>query len=164
MSRHDPNLVKDYHLMFTTIKKKAVRCVKTAVSKDKLWRAESDEQAFEIIKKMFTSLSGVYDIPVPRLIRHSSEVYMRFNETVGLPHPSLVSALHEYRHHMQKYGMQAKRDIEVDARGWSISMFKTALPKSFDKAWRAGRVWYMPPHPQGSQTEIIVKPIGDEDE
>lgn len=137
--------VRNYHRMFTRIHTGALQSVRDVVDRG-LWRVEEDE-GFNLIRDLYRSLSGVYDMPVPSLIRDNHEYYLIPSERIGLPRVSLVSCLHEYRHHMQKHSRQHYSDVEVDARGWSISTFHMALPQDFDSAWERGLIWFMPPHP-----------------
>lgn len=55
--------------------------------------------------------------------------------------PSMMTFLHEFRHAMQ-YKIEGlklyKGDVEEDARAWSHSAFKKALPKSYKKAIERG--------------------------
>ncbi|RSK43112.1 hypothetical protein [Bacillus canaveralius] len=53
---------------------------------------------------------------------------------------SLVTLLQEFMHHMQNQ-MDLKlyrKDIEEDARAWSVSLFKAATPKAFMNAVNKG--------------------------
>jgi len=140
---------RNYHLMFPDISARTIEVVRDIVTVKGLWRV-STEEGFELLREMFTRFSEIYGIPVPGLHQDSYEHYLIPAEEIGLPRPSLVSACHEYRHHMQKYGRLRYRDKEVDARAWSISVFYLALPEAFDRAWRQGRIWYMPPYPGGA--------------
>ena len=138
--------VRDYHVMFTDIHSEALRVVRE-IKERGLWRV-GKEEGYRLLGEMFGELSRVYGISAPRgPVEASHEHYLIPAERIGLPKVSLISALHEYRHHMQKYHHRRYEDIEVDARAWSISAFHLALPEDFDRAWRAGRIWYMPPHP-----------------
>lgn len=132
--------------MFPDIHTKTLEIVRVYVKEKGLWRV-SEEEGFSLLREMVAELSGVYGIPIPSLMKNSYNHYLVPSEAIGLPKVSLVSALHEYRHHMQKYGRQRYSDKEVDARGWSISVFHLALPEDFDSAWRRGLIWFMPPHP-----------------
>ena len=56
---------------------------------------------------------------------------------------SLVTLLHEFRHCMQHQGHKMiDPDIEEDARAWSMSLFKVAMPKAHATALRKGLVKY----------------------
>lgn len=135
---------RPYHKYFTRIKPRTLEIIREAKNRG-IWRV-SKEEGFEILRWMFGELSRTYSISVPRLVEASYEHYRILTETIGLPKVSLVSSLHEYRHHMQKYGFQRYADKEEDARGWSISAFRLALPEDFLKAWKANRIWFMPPY------------------
>ncbi|MBA7663267.1 hypothetical protein ES703_71306 [subsurface metagenome] len=123
----------------------AMEVIRKTVQDCGLWRVDQEE-GFNLLRGMFGGLSGVYSITTPTLIEASYEHYLVPAQRIGLPRASLVSALHEYRHHMQKFNLGHYPDIEVDARAWSISAFYTALPTAFDKAWKEGRIWYLPPY------------------
>jgi len=133
--------------MFTDISNRTLKIVKKYVKKKGLWRV-TEEEGFVLLREMIKEISVVYGFSVPRLDLSNHEHYINSLEQIGLPKVSLVSALHEFRHHMQKKGRKRYDDIEVDARAWSISVFKLALPYDFDSAWRRGMIWYLPIHPE----------------
>jgi len=137
--------IRNYHLMFRNIHRRTLEAIRRAKERG-LWRVP-EREGFEILRQLFRELSEIYNIPTPRLVKARYEHYHIPSETIGLPKVSLVSALHEFRHHMQKYGYQHYSDVEVDARAWSISAFYLALPEDFDRAWRRGRIWFMPRYP-----------------
>jgi len=143
------SVTKNYHKMFKNIKDCTLEAVKNIVRTDKLWRvARQDEEAgYELLRKLCSQLSECYNLPVPTLKKGYKECYWIQAERIELPKVSLVSFLHEYRHHMQKHGKQHYDDHEVDARAWSISCFHLALPPEFDNAWKKGLIWFMPPYP-----------------
>ena len=140
--------IQDYHLMFPDISSSTLDVIRHTVTELGLWRV-SREEGFDVMREMYEKISSVYGFPVPSLIEDTYEYYFIAGERIGLPKVSLVSSLHEYRHHMQKYGRKRFGDVEVDARAWSISAFHYALPEDFDSAWRRGLIWYLPPYPGG---------------
>ena len=139
------SVVRDYHLMFPDISSSTLEIIRHIVRDRGLWRV-SKAEGFELLREMYEKISSVYGFPVPTLYSNTHEVYWVGPETIYLPKVSLVSSLHEYRHHMQKYGRKRFEDIEVDARGWSISAFHYALPEEFDNAWKKGLIWFLPPY------------------
>jgi len=141
-----PGQEHPYHTMFPDISRQTVEVVIDTVKTRGLWTLPQD-QGFELLRSMYARFSQEYGMPTPRLHQDTYEFYMISAEDIGLPKVSLVSACHEYRHHMQKHGRKRFDDIEVDARAWSISLFHLALPEDFDRAWRRGKIWYMPPYP-----------------
>lgn len=149
---------RNYHLMFRRIHPKTLEAIRDVVRRG-LWRVPEDE-GFELLRELYRRLSEVYGLPTPKLRKATYEHYFVPTETIGLPKVSLVSALHEYRHHMQKYGKQHYSDPEIDARGWSISAFRLALPEAFERAWRGGRIWFMPPYPEGgAEEEVFIETL-----
>lgn len=138
--------IREYHTMFPDISSSTLEVIKHIVKERGLWRVDKEE-GFNLIREMFEKVSSVYGFSTPSLIEDTYEYYFISGERIGLPRVSLVSSLHEYRHHMQKKGRLRFSDVEVDARGWSISAFNYALPEDFDSAWRRGLIWYLPPYP-----------------
>ncbi len=136
----------EYHIMFRDISSGTLEIIRHIVTERGLWRASKDE-GFDLIRDMYEKISSVYGFPTPSLRENTYEYYFIPGERIGLPKVSLVSSLHEYRHHMQKHGRLRFSDVEVDARGWSISAFHYALPENFDSSWRRGLIWYLPPYP-----------------
>lgn len=133
-----------YHNRFDNLHDEAVRHVDDAAPR--LWNQDDWEGHRAVLQGLAERLADAYGMPVPEVEHDRREVYSPGR--IGLPRPSLVSFLHEFRHHMQRHGRQANPDAEEDARGWSISMFAEAEPEYFDKAWRDGRIWFMPDHPE----------------
>jgi len=142
------SVIQDYHLMFPDLSSNTLEIIRHIVTERGLWRVEKPE-GFDLIREMYEKISSVYGFPTPSLIEDSYEYYFISGERIGLPKVSLVSSLHEYRHHMQKHGRLRFEDVEVDARAWSISAFNLALPEDFDSAWKRGLIWYLPPYPGG---------------
>lgn len=136
---------QDYHLMFPDISSKTLEIIRYTIRERGLWNV-GKEEGFDLIQEMFNEISSVYGFPTPTLIEHRYECYWGAQERIGLPKVSLVSSLHEYRHHMQYHGRKRFDDVEVDARGWSVSAFHYALPEEFDNAWRKGIIWFLPPY------------------
>jgi len=120
-----------------------------------IWKIENFE-ALLILRRTAEDLSEFYNIPPPAGGVHfgSRECYWVVEERIEIPKISIISFLHEYRHHMQKYGKIHYRDKEDDARGWSISMFAYANPEKFDKAWRNNRIWYLPAYNPNWRQEV----------
>ncbi|GAH30908.1 unnamed protein product [marine sediment metagenome] len=142
------SVIQDYHLMFPDLSSNTLEIIRHIVTEQGLWRV-GKEEGFDLIRDMYGKISSVYGFPTPSLIEDTYEYYFISGERIGLPKVSLVSSLHEYRHHMQKHGRLRFGDVEVDARGWSISAFHYALPEDFDSSWSRGLIWYLPPHPGG---------------
>ena len=102
-----------YHTMFPDISRQTVEVVVDTVKTRGLWTLPQD-QGFELLRSMYARFSQEYGMPTPRLHQDTYEFYIVDAEEIRLPKVSLVSACHEYRHHMQKYGRKRFDDIEVD--------------------------------------------------
>lgn len=131
-----------YHHRFNNLHRRAVAAVDETAPR--IWNI-SDEEALEVLRDLASELADIYEVPTPA-VGYGNNLYSPESEHISVTHPSLVSFLHEFRHHMQQYGRQANDDVEEDARGWSISMFATAEPEYFDRAWRDDRIMFMPPY------------------
>lgn len=146
--------MSEYHKMFQHLSQAAIEAVRETAA-DGLWRLPEYE-GYLLLQRLADRLCEIYRLPPVRVEQADYEVYIPSRSIIGLPRVSLVSFLHEFRHHMQTHGRQHYPSVEVDARGWSISMFRRACPGSFKRAWRAGRIWFMPPYP-GSDAEEVVQ-------
>ena len=73
-------------------------------------------------------------------------IYYEDSNTIYLyKKPSLVTLIHEFRHALQcKLNPKPKLwggSRETDARAWSLSIYKTVAPKSFERAARNGMLY-----------------------
>lgn len=124
-----------YEDKFTHIKSETLTAVRKCVRAG-LWRLDEAE-GFHLLRDLVNELSDIYGLPIPPVQRDGHSHYNWHIQRIYLDKPSLVSFLHEYRHHMQ-----VERGVhdgsEHDARGWSLSVFKLALPRSFEHAKERG--------------------------
>ena len=127
-----------YHTRFNNLHDTAVEQVDDAAPD--IWNTNDWMAVLEVLADR---LAETYGMPAPSVEHGGRELYRSSTETIELPRASLVSFLHEFRHHMQKHGRQANPDIEEDARGWSVSMFAEAEPEYFQRAWEDGRILFM---------------------
>lgn len=119
------------------------------------WRPDWVAKAQEWID----AAADVYNIPAPTL-RHTSAAtaggsgcYVgRYNEIL-MPHASVVTVFHEFRHALQRHIPDVPRfrvdrsapAAEDDARAWSLSLFHQVRPGRLAAAVAAGRVFYITP-------------------
>lgn len=111
-----------------------------------LWESDRDV-ALSLMDNLAGQLADVYDVPTPGVEYGPFPRYVPLDGRVYVDKPSVVSFLHEFRHHLQAHGHQRHSNSEEDARGWSVSVFAAAAPDDFDQAWRDGTIMFMPPHP-----------------
>lgn len=148
-----------YHKMFQRLSQNAIMAVRETAGQG-LWQLP-DFEGFILLNRLAEKLNEIYGLPPVRVELHAIEAYNPRTSTIGLPKISMVSFLHEYRHHMQANGKQHYSDIVKDARGWSISMFRRACPGSFRRARAANLIWFCPPEVE--QIEDFVVPEDAED-
>ncbi|UDY80739.1 hypothetical protein [Geobacillus phage GR1] len=139
-----------YSTAFKNIDKRTVEATKKLI-KSGFWKKDvSTEYKVKICNEWLETVSEVYGIEVPEFRFDTSEVmYMQTGGGYYEPWAkritlfkkfSLVTFLHEFRHHMQ-HEMELslfRRNHEEDARGWSVSLFKKATPKSYKNAVEKG--------------------------
>ncbi|AKQ08601.1 hypothetical protein PBC5_035 [Bacillus phage PBC5] len=118
------------------------------------WKREVTNADKTILMGLFVRrVSQLYGFPTPKLYfdtgKQSKENYRLYggmyldepNEIHIFYKPSLMTFLHEFRHAMQYRieGLKLYRDdLEHDARAWSHSLYRLALPKSYKSAIEKG--------------------------
>lgn len=136
-----------YSTAFKQIDSRTINATQSLV-KNGLWKKDlTVQQKYNICDIWVTVVSEIYGIEKPTF-RFDPDERM-YNLTGGghyEPHAnritlfkkfSLVTLMHEFRHHMQyqMYDLKLyKGHVEEDARAWSVSLFKLALPKSYQNA------------------------------
>lgn len=66
--------------------------------------------------------------------------------TMSPNHPSVVTLIHEFRHalqHKQKGAAMVDRDVEIDARAWSLSLYYQCKPRLFERLVREGKIFHI---------------------
>ena len=141
-----------YSKVYKNIDKRTIEATKKLI-KSGLWKTDmSEEHKIEICKTWVEEVSKIYKVEVPIFRFKNSEAkyrstgggcyyYYPVNSEIFLYKKfSLVTLLHEFRHHVQysKEIKMYKNDKEEDARAWSVSLFKLAAPKSFANAVEKG--------------------------
>jgi len=135
-----------YHLAYTVIKPEVVKRLRDFIVKDRPWRGTAEEKQVKF-DALLHDLSEIYAIPQPTLHISDPEHAMGsgfFNGTsnhIELPHYSVVTTLHEFKHALQHHLHQPQNE-EV-ARGWSLSLFYHAAPKHFKTAVERGIVFFI---------------------
>lgn len=137
----------NYHLKAARLNKRSIRTLHHFRG---FWTAPTDAQ-YKMLNELSARLSKIYGISTPKVTKDHREVYYWNNQTIGLPvsprtqKVSMLSFLHEYRHHMQRQKIEPLHpDVEEDARAWSMSMFHSSKPVMFRKAWKDDKLWFMP--------------------
>lgn len=115
------------------------------------WRKDATvDYKIELCIEWLETVSNIYKVRTPEFFFNESKmqyiqtgggIYSPSERKITLYHKfSLVTLFHEFRHHLQneKKLDLYKNDIEEDARAWSVSLFATALPRSYENAVSKG--------------------------
>lgn len=131
----------------------AVRTVRALVRilkfyKDEQGNPRSDEDKTILLLSLNDALSQIYAVPIPELFVDGSNccyVAGTPNNVIHLNKPSIISFLHEYRHHLQNVAnkMFTGLSVEEDARAWSMRCFSKASPGNFINSVKAGRILFL---------------------
>lgn len=126
------------------VPKQVVNAVKNIVSNG-FYRKDEREQLNDL-KALTDEICRYYNINSPKIELGNREVYYPGFQTIIITKSSsIISLLHELRHHIQHLAGKQYRghDIEEDARAWSLRIFKLACPDSFIKSVKAGRIMHI---------------------
>lgn len=145
-------LAKPLFKRFTRLKVDTLLVTKTLMNG--FYRLSGPAQ-FQRMEHWLSDVSSIYGIDTPTLAlgteeeAHGSGVYLVREQKIILPKCSIVSLMHEFRHHMQSSEAapvgRSLNAIEDDARAWSLSLFYAVKPKLFEKSVREGKIFYVNP-------------------
>jgi len=134
--------------VFGDVKVEVIQAVKDMV-REGYYRKAEDERYSEL-SMLGAKMAGLYGISVPiGPMRHTGRGYGRYNpETTEIftNKPSIVTFLHEFRHHMQAVITDltiigdGEPGSDLDAQAWACSVFKKACPRMFAKAVAKGTI------------------------
>lgn len=147
----------NYHTKFANIKDSAIGLTYMLFSPE--FFDKSDEDKLKHMNDWLRAMSAIYDVPNPLLVLSTPEEcdlgeYIPTDDSVDalygkivLPKLSVVSLIHEFRHHLQvneaaKYS-SAGKDNEEDARAWSLSLLYLARPAMFKQSVKKGYILYV---------------------
>ena len=99
-----------YHTRFGNLHSSAVQAVRERTSP--IWNADTRSEEMDEMRALVDDLSEVYGVPAPDVRWDDLAVYYGHG-TIGLPRASVVSLLHEFRHHLQRHGRRANPGVEA---------------------------------------------------
>ena len=137
-------IVNNPYYMGVKVPKQAVNAVKDIVSNG-FYKKDEKEQLNDL-KVLTDEICKYYNINSPKIELGDREAYYPVFQTITLTKSSsIISLLHELRHHIQHQAGKQYRghDIEEDARAWSLRVFKLACPDSFMRSVKAGRIMHI---------------------
>ncbi|NDE01738.1 MAG: hypothetical protein EBZ91_08305 [Gammaproteobacteria bacterium] len=146
-----------YHTRFRRIDRRTKDATKRLV---RGWSQLQEWERVDRCQAWLHEVSGTYGMRPPQLVMAyedptvGSGCYFPVANRLCLPHASIVTLLHEFRHAMQAQGkagrhyragqaLEARGGAEDDARAWSLSLYWTVAPRSFRRMVGAGRILFI---------------------
>lgn len=152
-----------YHLRIKKFHPKTLEHTETLMA-SKPWKQEDAVANLDEFEKWLASVSLVYGVEQPSLSISEDPIILMsrggyFENTITLPKFSVMTLMHEYRHHMQFHGLSpvaledraewsdeflaSASPTEEDARAWSCSLFYKVRPHLFRRSVREGKILYV---------------------
>lgn len=130
------------------VKTDVVRYIKGMV-KDGFYKKSEKIQRNEI-NKLVSFVCTMYATTIPSVVRGGCNYYNFNDEILSVENNSIISCLHEIRHHLQetkglcyKFTDGSLFNVEEDARAFSMRAFKLACPNMFIKAVKEDKVLFL---------------------
>lgn len=136
---------RSYHAAFQRIRPQVIAA--TGELFDARPSRLSLEEAHPVLSRWLEDVSTQYQVAAPTLAwdpavfpAFGGGLYTMEDQLIRMSHVSVITLLHEYRHHLQHQGApMAYPDIEEDARAWSLSLYYSTRPRLYARMARAGR-------------------------
>lgn len=150
----DAEWSRTYHLKFQNFNARTIEATK------ELFRARPSQMDPEERKVLFKNwvdtVSDVYGMERPTFHWDTSADHggggfytpLDHSITMSPNHPSVITLVHEFRHALQrkeKGAAMVSRDVERDARAWSLSLYYKVRPNLLKRLVREGRVFHIDP-------------------
>lgn len=134
-----------YHRRFRNQHRRTLEATRRLIRN---WTATSIEGQWEKSRNWLEEASSVYGMRTPTLHHQrkgsGSGYYKPITNSIHMPHPSIVTLLHEFRHAYQhSHPSRMVADVEDDARAWSLSLYYRVAPRSLRRLTQAGKVFFM---------------------
>lgn len=132
---------------FRRIKPAAVVVVRRMVREGRFYHRNNREK-MDMLAVLIWDLAHIYKVPIPHIHIVGAPmdwlgggVYDQSTNSIWIGAPySLMTTLHEFRHLLQFQTMsEPPPDVEDDARAWSHSLFRLALPRLYRRSLREGK-------------------------
>jgi len=131
------------------VRLEVVGIIRNLIRKEKFFK-QTEPKKRNLLKETFEKLKEIYSVtgklkfeqPGTRTGTGTSSRYCISKKQIILDKPSLVNFLHEFRHLLQYQTKIKVTNVEVDAREWSLNVFKKASPKAYENAVQKGLLLY----------------------
>ncbi len=112
------------------------------------WSTKSNSEQFDAMNVWLRKVSQIYALPTPTLRRHdgcNSGWYIPALNRIEVPHFSLITLFHEFRHAYQHshFPQRMVDNVEDDARAWSLSLYRSVAPRTYAHLVDTGRVLHI---------------------
>lgn len=136
--------MRAYHKQFARIDRRTLDATRTLM---RSWSTKSSDQKIADMATWLNTVSGVYRVNTPSLKITGSPSDYYVDSKIFLTEPSLITLFHEFRHHLQRRGVVtiAEANIEHDARGWSLSLYRLVAPRTFRRLATENRIIHLTP-------------------
>lgn len=127
------------------VKRGCIGAVRNIVTDHKFYKQENHIKR-DLLETMIQKITEIYEVDQPSLTLNPTRgnCYYPHRKEISIMSYSIISMLHELRHHLQHSGIQNQDlTIEQDARAFSLRIFSKACPKSFKKSVQANRVHHV---------------------
>lgn len=135
-----------YELDVVKVKREAVIVLREAI-KGGYYKLTNPEEKYKALKDISNKICEIYGVSKPRkiIVGRRQNCYSPTEKTIYVENYSLISFLHELRHHFQTVkGLRYRGlTIEQDSRAFSMRLFYLAVPKMFLKAVKEGKVLHI---------------------
>ena len=134
-----------YHRRFRNPHRKTVDATRRLI---RGWSTATDEAKWEKSRQWLDEVSPIYGMTAPKLKVQERGVgiglYHASGNTIYMPYPSITTLLHEFRHAFQhSHPSRMVRDIEDDARAWSLSLYYRVAPRTVRRLAAEGRILFL---------------------
>lgn len=135
--------MRPYHKRFRHIDRRTINATKALFAG---WSDATQRETKSL--RWLSEVSEIYGVPTPRLklAPTSFDHYQRDHHLIVLTKWSLITLLHEFRHHLQNTRFPcAGWMAEPDARAWSLSLYHAVAPRTLRRLATENQIIHLTP-------------------
>ena len=136
---------KPYHKRFTRFKPETLVATKRL---RRGWSTKTEQQRWQASREWLATVSAIYGVPPVELNTSTgADCYKVRSQTIYMSKPSIITLLHEFRHHLQfTVGPEGIVGSEPDARAWSLSLYYRVAPRTLRLLAQQDRIFHLTPN------------------
>ena len=121
--------MKPYHKRFKHIDHRTIEATRRLMEG---WGRKDLVSRNRAMRLWLDEVTSIYGLPEVAIERGLGDFYWPSLSTIHMRQPSLVTLMHEFRHHYQHHRQNvAFEAMEDDARAWSLSLYHRVAPRRF---------------------------------